>query len=92
MDSPHALSGKKAFVTGGKRRIGRGIALAFAAAGCAVGINDLDADDAAQEPLRLVRGLGLAAVNRTPRLKSLFMRHAMGGVGELPRLARGEPL
>ena len=28
------LSGKKAFVTGGKRRIGRGIALAFAAAGC----------------------------------------------------------
>ena len=41
---------------------------------------------------RLARDLGLAAVNRTPRLKRLIMRHAMGVVGKLPRLARGEPL
>ena len=54
------------------------------------GLNHLFSNDIA--PMRLVRGLGLAAVNRTPRLKSLFMRHAMGVVGELPRLARGEPL
>ena len=61
MDSPHHLSGKKAFVTGGKRRIGRGIALAFAAAGCDVGINDIDDDDDARETLRLIRAMGREA-------------------------------
>lgn len=29
-------------------------------------------------PLRLARDLGIAAVNRTPALKRLFMRQAMG--------------
>ena len=58
MDSPHDLVGKKVFVTGGKRRIGRGIALAFAAAGCDVGINDLDDDDDARETLHLIRDMG----------------------------------
>jgi len=43
-------------------------------------------------PLMLARDLGLAAVERLPPLKRLFMRHAMGVVGELPRLTRGEPL
>ena len=43
-------------------------------------------------PLRLARDLGLAAVNRLPAAKRYFMRHAMGMVGELPRLVRGEPL
>ena len=61
MDSQHDLSGKKAFVTGGKRRIGRGIALAFAEAGCDVGINDLDEDDDARETLRLIRAMGREA-------------------------------
>jgi len=41
---------------------------------------------------RLVRGLGLALVDRTPPARRLFMRHAMGLVGELPRLLKGEPL
>ena len=54
------------------------------------GLNRLFSNDVA--PLRLARDLGLAAVNRSPRLKRLFMRHAMGVVGDLPRLARGEPL
>jgi 2-octaprenyl-6-methoxyphenol hydroxylase len=54
------------------------------------GLNRLFSNDIA--PLRLARDIGLAAVNRTPRLKHLFMRHAMGTVGALPRLARGEPL
>jgi 2-octaprenyl-6-methoxyphenol hydroxylase len=43
-------------------------------------------------PLRLARDLGLAAVDRTPPLKRFFMRHAMGVVGDLPRLVRGEAL
>jgi 2-octaprenyl-6-methoxyphenol hydroxylase len=43
-------------------------------------------------PLRLARDVGMAAVHRLPPLKRFFMRHAMGVVGELPRLIRGEPL
>jgi 2-octaprenyl-6-methoxyphenol hydroxylase len=53
-------------------------------------LNRLFSNDIA--PLRLARVLGLAAVNQLPPLKRLFMRHAMGTVGDLPRLARGEPL
>ncbi len=54
------------------------------------GLNRLFSNELA--PLRLARNLGLAAVNRLPPLKRLFMRHAMGLVGELPRLCRGEAL
>ena len=43
-------------------------------------------------PVRLARDIGLAIVNKIPPLKKTFMRHAMGLVGELPRLMRGEPL
>ena len=43
-------------------------------------------------PVRLARDAGLAAVNCAGPLKKFFMRHAMGLVGDLPRLAKGEPL
>jgi 2-octaprenyl-6-methoxyphenol hydroxylase len=43
-------------------------------------------------PVRLARDIGLAAVDRAGPLKNFFMRHAMGLVGDLPRLTRGEPL
>ena len=43
-------------------------------------------------PVKLARDLGLGAVNRMPGLRRLLMRHAMGIVGHLPRLVRGEPL
>jgi 2-octaprenyl-6-methoxyphenol hydroxylase len=43
-------------------------------------------------PLRLARDLGLGAVNQVGPLKRLFMRHAMGMVGDLPRLIEGRPL
>jgi NAD(P)-dependent dehydrogenase (short-subunit alcohol dehydrogenase family) len=56
-----ALSGKKALVTGAKRRIGRGIVLALAQAGCDVGINDLERDADAEETLSLVRAMGREA-------------------------------
>lgn len=54
------------------------------------GLNRLFSNEVA--PLRLVRDLGLAAVERLPPVKRLFMRHAMGTLGDLPRLLRGEPL
>jgi 2-octaprenyl-6-methoxyphenol hydroxylase len=52
------------------------------------GLNRLFANDLF--PLRALRGAGLAAVERALPLKRFFMRHAMGAVGELPRLMRGE--
>jgi 2-octaprenyl-6-methoxyphenol hydroxylase len=41
-------------------------------------------------PLRIARGLGLAAVNRMPALRRLFMREAGAGLGDLPALLQGE--
>jgi 2-octaprenyl-6-methoxyphenol hydroxylase len=49
-------------------------------------LNRLFSNDIA--PLRLARDLGLAAVNRIAPLRRTFMRHAMGTVGDLPRLMR----
>lgn len=46
-------------------------------------------------PLKHARRLGMAAINNLPPLnpaKKFFMRHAMGIVGELPRLVKGEAL
>lgn len=54
------------------------------------GLNRLFSTDAA--PVRLVRDLGLAAVERMPGLKRFFMHHARGTVGKLPRLLEGKPL
>ncbi len=54
------------------------------------GINRLFANDLL--PLKLARNIGLALVERLPPAKRFFMRHAMGMVGDLPRLMRGEPL
>jgi len=54
------------------------------------GLNRLFSNDIA--PLRLARDLGLAAVDRLPAAKRFFMRHAMGLVGDLPRLLEGRPL
>ncbi|NBC34836.1 MAG: 2-octaprenyl-6-methoxyphenyl hydroxylase [Alphaproteobacteria bacterium] len=43
-------------------------------------------------PVRMARDAGLAIVGRVAPLKRVFMRHAMGTMGELPRLLRGTPL
>ncbi|MBE84981.1 MAG: hypothetical protein CME21_20685 [Gemmatimonadetes bacterium] len=61
MTCSKTLKGKKAFVTGGKRRIGRGIALALAEAGCDVGINDLTHDQDGDTTLSLIRDMGREA-------------------------------
>jgi 2-octaprenyl-6-methoxyphenol hydroxylase len=47
-------------------------------------LNRLFANDSA--PLRLARDAGLALVDCAPPLKRVFMRHAMGTLGALPRL------
>lgn len=54
------------------------------------GLNRLFSNDIA--PVRLARDLGLAAVHRMPAVKRVFMRHAMGTLGDMPRLMRGERL
>ncbi|MGH7073082.1 MAG: UbiH/UbiF/VisC/COQ6 family ubiquinone biosynthesis hydroxylase [Stellaceae bacterium] len=54
------------------------------------GLNRLFSNSIA--PVKLARDLGLAAVGKVPPVKRLFMRHAMGIVGEQPRLVRGETL
>ncbi len=51
-------------------------------------LNRLFSNDIA--PLRLARDMGLAAVNRVPGLRKFFVRHAMGLVGDLPKLIKGE--
>lgn len=53
-------------------------------------LNRLFSNDLA--PLKAARDLGLAAVDVLPPLKRLFTRHAMGTVGDLPRLLQGQPL
>ena len=42
--------------------------------------------------LRMGRDLGLAAVNALPGLRRGFIREAAGLTGDLPRLAKGQPL
>ncbi len=54
------------------------------------GLNRLFANDVL--PLKLAREWGLGLVDRTPPLKRFFMQHAMGLVGDLPRLMRGQEL
>ncbi|WP_254055071.1 UbiH/UbiF/VisC/COQ6 family ubiquinone biosynthesis hydroxylase [Kiloniella sp. EL199] len=43
-------------------------------------------------PVRVARDLGLATVDKIPPVKRFFMKHAMGIVGDLPRLMQGEKL
>lgn len=54
------------------------------------GLNRLFSNDL--PPVRLARGLGMGVVNRFGPARRFFMRHAMGMVGDLPRLIRGERL
>jgi len=63
---------------------------ALALAAVTDGLNRLFSN--ALPPVQLARDIGLAVVNRLPPLKRLLMRDAMGTLGDLPRLVRGEPL
>ena len=70
-----SLDGKKALVTGGRRNIGRGIALALAQAGCDVGINDLERDADADRTLELIRESGA----RSRLLPGRYLQPGTGG-------------
>ncbi|MBT4099517.1 MAG: SDR family oxidoreductase [Gemmatimonadetes bacterium] len=80
MSNPHSLAGMKALVTGGKRRIGRGIALALAEAGCDVGINDLMLDEDGEETMRLIREMGrdteffAGSISDSGQVEAMFTR------------------
>jgi len=39
-------------------------------------------------PAKVARGMGLWTIGKMPPVKRFFMRHAMGVVGDLPRLMR----
>ena len=54
------------------------------------GLNRLFSNDIA--PVRAIRDFGLAAVNRLPGAKRMFMKAAAGLSGETPRLMKGEAL
>lgn len=54
------------------------------------GINRLFSNSSG--PLALARGVGLAAVHQFKPMRRFFMRHAMGTVGDLPRLIAGQPI
>ena len=55
-------------------------------------VPQLDSKGVDKDQLKLARNLGLGAVNRIGPLKRVFMRHAMGSIGNLPKLLRGEAL
>lgn len=54
------------------------------------GLNRLFSNDIG--PLRFVRDLGLGLVNKVAPARKLFMRHAGGTVGELPKLMQGREI
>ena len=60
----------------------------FALAAATDGLNRLFSNDIA--PLRAIRDLGLGIVDGIGPLRRLFMRHAGGDLGKLPRLLKGE--
>lgn len=54
------------------------------------GLTRLFSNDIA--PVRTARRIGLSVVQRVPIVKRAAIRHAMGTLGSLPRLLRGEPV
>ena len=54
------------------------------------GLNRLFSNDIG--PIKIIRDFGLATINKLEPVKKIFMLHAMGTTGNLPRLLKGKPL
>ena len=72
------LEGKKALITGSRRGIGRGIALALAEQGCDIGLNDIEHDASADRTIALVGETGrkctftVADISKSDQVNALF--------------------
>ncbi len=72
------LEGKKALITGSRRGIGRGIALALAQHGCDVGLNDIERDESAERTISLIGETGrqctftVADISQSDQVHALF--------------------
>ena len=72
------LEGKKALITGSRRGIGRGIALALAEQGCDIGLNDIEHDASADRTIELVSETGrnctftVADISKSESVNALF--------------------
>ena len=72
------LEGKKALVTGSRRGIGRGIALALAQNGCDIGLNDIEHDESADRTIALIEETGrkctftVADISKSDQVNALF--------------------
>jgi 3-oxoacyl-[acyl-carrier protein] reductase/pteridine reductase len=84
----HTLSGKSALVTGGARRIGRGIALALARAGADVAITYRSSKDEAAQTAREIENLGCRALAEECDVRSeASVREAVAAtIGQFGRL------
>ncbi len=72
------LEGKKALITGSRRGIGRGIALALAQNGCDIGLNDIEHDESADRTIQLIGETGrqctftVADISNSGSVNALF--------------------
>lgn len=72
------LEGKKALITGSRRGIGRGIAVALAEHGCDIGLNDIEHDASANQTIQSVEALGrkctftVADISNSEQVNALF--------------------
>jgi len=74
------LTGKRVLITGGAKKIGRGLALEFARAGASVAITYRNSTDEAERTLREIAAIGVDGL--ALRMDVRMAESVMAGVGE----------